>query len=248
MIGDVMAISRLRMATDGQGISTLVAFFDCPLHCKYCANECCHEKEDSLFGTPRAAYKPEELIEVLRKDEIYYLMTGGGIVFGGGEPLLQSTFIHEVCKQSDPRWKKRIETSLNVPWSCVEPLLDDLDEWIIDIKDMNCLIYEKYTGTDNEKVLSNLIRMRDIVLPEKMHIRVPHIEEYNTPDDVEKSVEWLKDTLHIEPEVFTYYCFLHAAKKPKGPQKLQIPGYLLKTEDDKLHIPEFLLKTKEDSK
>ena len=230
MIGDIMAISRLRMATDGQGVSTLVAFFDCPLHCKYCINESCHEKENSLSKTPRAAYQPEELIEVLKKDEIYYFMTGGGIVFGGGEPLLQSAFIHEVCQQADPRWKKRIETSLNVPWRCVEPRLDDLDQWIIDIKDINCLIYKKYTGTDNKKVLSNLLRMRDIVPPEKMHIRVPHIKGFNTPDNVAKSVEWLKNTLHIEPEVFTYYALSHT--QPKESQKLQIPKFLMKTEED----------------
>ncbi|MDE7184505.1 MAG: 4Fe-4S cluster-binding domain-containing protein, partial [Lachnospiraceae bacterium] len=117
MLGDIMTVSRLRMATDGEGVSTLVAFYDCPLRCKYCINKCCHEKADSLSPTPRAAYRPEELIEVLRKDAIYYLMTGGGIVFGGGEPLLQSAFIHEVCKQADSGWKKRIETSLNVSWS-----------------------------------------------------------------------------------------------------------------------------------
>jgi len=228
MIGDIMAVSRLRMATDGQGVSTLVTFFGCPLHCKYCVNECCHEEKDFLSGTPRAAYKPEELIEVLRKDEIYYLMTGGGIVFGGGEPLLQSAFLHEVCRQADPRWKKRIETSLNVSWSCVESLLDDFNEWIIDIKDVNGIIYSKYTGADNKNVLRNLLTMRDIVPPERMHIRVPHIEGFNTPDDVEKSVEWLKDTLQVEPEIFAYDVFSHTAKKPKQVPRLQIPEYLIK--------------------
>lgn len=43
MIGDIMSVSRLRMATDGQGVSTLVAFFDCPLKCKYCINNSCHD-------------------------------------------------------------------------------------------------------------------------------------------------------------------------------------------------------------
>lgn len=237
MIGDIMAVSRLRMATDGQGISTLVAFFGCPLHCKYCANECCHEGKGSLLGTPRAAYKPEELIKVLRKDEIYYLMTGGGVVFGGGEPLLQSSFIHEVCKLADPGWKKRIETSLNVPWSCVEMLLDDLDEWIIDVKDMNSVIYNNYTDMDNENVLRNLLVMRDIVPPERFHIRVPHIAGFNTPDDVEKSVEWLRDTLHIEPEVFSYQVFFHMAKEEKKESKLEIPKFLMKTDKDSEQVP-----------
>ena len=71
---------------------------------------------DFISVTPRAAYTPEELIEVLRKDEIYYLMTGGGIVFGGGEPLLQPAFIHEVCQLAGPGWQKRIETSLMQKW------------------------------------------------------------------------------------------------------------------------------------
>lgn len=231
MIGDIMTISRLRMATDGEGVSTLVTFYGCPLRCKYCVNECCHEKEGFISGTRRAAYRPEELIEVLRKDAVYYLMTGGGIVFGGGEPLLQSAFIHEVCRQADPGWKKRIETSLNVPWEHVESLIDDLDEWIIDIKDRNPLIYEKYTGKDNGFVLTNLLGLRDRVQPEKIHIRVPHIEGYNTPDDVEKSVEWVRDTFDVEPEVFTYYHFSDAAGKCKRTPVLRIPEFLMKTDD-----------------
>ena len=225
MIGDIMAISRLRMATDGQGVSTLVTFFNCPLHCKYCINDHCHEEPDFISTTPRAAYTPEALIEVLRKDEIYYLMTGGGIVFGGGEPLLQSAFIHEVCRLADPKWQKRIETSLNVSWDHVEPLLDDLDQWIIDIKDSDSLIYENYTGANNAEVLSNLYRMRDILPPGKLHIRVPHIEGFNTPEDVEKSVAWARDTIHVEPEVFTYYTSSLMTMKPKGIPKLKIPEF-----------------------
>ena len=67
MIGDIMSISRLRMATDGQGVSTLVAFFGCPLKCKYCINNFCHEDQRRFLGTPRAAYTPKELVEVLKR-------------------------------------------------------------------------------------------------------------------------------------------------------------------------------------
>lgn len=217
MIGDIMSVSRLRMATDGKGVSTLVAFFDCPLHCKYCINNACHEGRKSFIQTPRAAYKPEELLEVLKKDEIYYLMTGGGVVFGGGEPLLQSAFIHDLCQIMDTRWAKRVETSLNVPWRCVEPLLGDIDEWIIDIKDMNRFIYEEYTGVNNDKVIQNLFRMKDIVPAERLHIRIPNIQGFNTKDDVAKSVEWIKDVLGVEPEIFDYYVLPHTVKEPELP-------------------------------
>ena len=50
----------------------------------------------------------------------------------------------------DQRWAKRKETSLNVPWDNIKPVLYDMDEWIIDIKDINNDIYKSYTKTDNK--------------------------------------------------------------------------------------------------
>ena len=206
MTGDIMSVSRLRMATDGKGISTLIAFYGCPLRCEYCINEC-NKEERLALGTPRALYEPEELAELLRKDAIYYMMTGGGIVFGGGEPLLQAEFIHEVCRLADREWKKRIETSLNVPWENVEAVVEDIDEWIIDIKDLDKTRYQKYTGSDNKKVMDNLMRLRKLLSPDAFRIRVPGIQGYNTDEQVDKSAQWVKRTFKAEPDVFDYIVF-----------------------------------------
>ncbi|SCY62963.1 radical SAM protein [Butyrivibrio sp. INlla14] len=205
MIGDIMAISRMRMATDGEGVSTLVGFYDCLLHCKYCINDACHKSKNYYTSTPRGAYTPKELMKILKKDSIYYMMTGGGIVFGGGEPLLQSAFIHEVCRLADPEWKLRIETSLNVPWRLVEPLVEDIDEWIIDIKDINPYIYYNYTKKENKRLTCNLARLIEVVQKEKLRIRVPLIMGFNTEEDVAVSVEWVKKNLDVDTEVFKYY-------------------------------------------
>lgn len=205
MIGDIMTISRLRMSTDGEGVTTLVTFFDCPLHCKYCINDFCHEKDFLFDGKPRGAYTPAQLMKVLRKDDIYYKMSGGGVTFGGGEPLLQSAFIHEVCKLADSEWKIRIETSLNIPWRYVEPVLKDIDEWIIDIKDMDHSIYQAYTGASINNMLDNLYRIRNLIDDSKIHIRIPCIPGYNNADNVQDSVKKIKELFDIEPEVFDYY-------------------------------------------
>lgn len=201
MIGDVMSISRLRMGTDGEGVSTLITLHGCPLFCKYCINDYCHDTY-----CPRGSYTPEALVETLKKDDIYYKMSGGGIVFGGGEPLLQADFITEVFRLADPLWKKRIETSLNVPWDNIKPLLLKLtDEWIIDIKDINEEIYREYTGCSNETVITNLLEIKKHIPAWKMRIRVPYIPNYNTNRNVEKSVKWVRNNLGVEAEQFKYF-------------------------------------------
>ena len=204
MFGDILSISRLRMGTDGNGISTLVVFFDCPLYCEYCINDFCHKSQKPFVGVQNAVFTPQELIEILRKDDIYYLMSGGGVVFGGGEPLLQSKYIHKVCTMVDQRWAKRIETSLNVPWDNIKPVLYDMDEWIIDIKDINNDIYKSYTKTDNKNMIENLLKLRNKVSKDKIHIRIPKIPGYNTSYDIEYSVQWIRDNIGVEPEVFSY--------------------------------------------
>ena len=99
----------------------------------------------------------------------------------------------------------RIETSLNVPWSCVKPVIYDIDEWIIDVKDIDQTIYEEYTGVSNTALIDNLLELRGLVDPSRFHIRVPRIPAMNNEKNIEESVKWVKDALGVEPEVFDYY-------------------------------------------
>ena len=231
MYGDIMRISRLRMATDGNGVSTLIAFWGCPLHCKYCLNDQCHKRE-GVNETERGAYTPEELIKVVSKDDLYFKMTGGGIVFGGGEPLLQSDFIHEVCNLVDPAWHKRIETSLNVEWRDFKFLIDDIDEWIIDIKDMNPNIYQKYTGCHNIRVIRNLKMLLKRVHPKKIWIRTPHIPGYNNDEDVEKSIRMLRNLGFTRIDEFVYECTQFVKKEEKKNGSM-LGGFVLPIEKTK---------------
>ena len=178
MYGDIMRISRFRMASDGNGVSTLVAFWGCPLHCKYCINDSCHDRGYEYLKVERGAYTPQELVDKVGKDDLYFKMTGGGIVFGGGEPLRQAAYIHEVCALADTKWVKRIETSLYAHWKDFSFLTDDIDEWIIDIKDMDKEIYKAYTGKSNLSVIRNLKKLIERVPAERIWIRVPQIPGY----------------------------------------------------------------------
>lgn len=62
-----------------------MAFHGCPLRCKYCLNP------QGLSDDAKVMMKtPEEVMQAIRKDELYYLATNGGVTFGGGEPLLRA--------------------------------------------------------------------------------------------------------------------------------------------------------------
>ena len=181
----VFGISRHRLTTDGEGVTTLVAFSGCPLRCKYCLNKTSWEPETAR------RYTPEMLFEEVKIDQLYFLATHGGVTFGGGEPLLQVEFITTFRELCGSQWQLLAETSLNVPFENIQALDSVLDGYIVDIKDMNPDIYNDYTGKDNTLVISNLKWLLQHGDPNRIIVRVPHIPEFNKDEDVVKSIEYL---------------------------------------------------------
>ncbi len=188
-----------RVLTDGDGITTLVAFYGCPLDCRYCVNpQCKHAPR------PEDYYTPESLLEAVAADNLYYRATNGGITFGGGEPALQSRFIEEFRRICPPEWRITLETSLNVPREHIERLLPVVDSWIVDIKDCNDAIYTTYTGKSNAQAMENLNCLLASKNAYRIAVRVPYIAGYNARDDVEKSVAELRRMGVLSVERFAY--------------------------------------------
>ena len=195
----LIGISRHRLSTDGEGVTTLVAFHGCPLRCKYCLNPQSLHSEDIWNH-----YDCGQLYEEVKQDELYFLATHGGITFGGGEPCLQSDFIDEFRQLCGQEWQLSVETSLNVAQENIEKLVPVVDSYIIDIKDINNAIYQKYTGKDNEKVLHNLQYLIDHGKNEQIIVRTPVIPAYNTENDVDYSIRLLKEMGITQFDRFTY--------------------------------------------
>ena len=107
----VFAIERHRLLTDGIGVTTLVGAYGCPLRCKYCINP--HAwNPDTLNRTPLLT--PSALSDKVKIDELYFLSTGGGVTFGGGESLLHANFIRafrEVCGAYSLRFSPLFEVN-----------------------------------------------------------------------------------------------------------------------------------------
>ena len=174
------------MGTDGSGITTLVTFMGCPLKCKYCLNQKCHEPIYETDGkTLRKGIMmltPQELYDIVKVDNIYFQSTGGGICFGGGEPTLYKDFIVEFKKICGDKWKITLETCLRCSYNTIKDLSPVVDHWIVDVKSMNTFIYQEYTGVMSG-VLQHLSSIQKLIPQEKITIKVPHIPGFNDDED-----------------------------------------------------------------
>ena len=194
-----IAVERFRISTDGAGITTLAAAYGCPLKCRYCLNP--HSQRP---GTKVREYTPMELYEEVKRDHLYFVATGGGITFGGGEPLLYSDFIVRFRETVPVQWRINIETSLCVPEKYVLAAVKAVDMWIVDIKDMNDEIYRNYTGRSAAFMKENLKFLKRELGGKNVYIRVPAISGYNTPEDQQNSVRILREMGFLNLEIFDY--------------------------------------------
>lgn len=110
------------------------------------------------------------------------MTTGGGICFGGGEPLLWSDFIHDFCKMIPSTWKITIETSLHVEfdyWNCKMSKLGLFDNKSKKVR--LTTIYSNITIFDNKHILLERddkvglysIELRKVIIPVRYNRIVP---------------------------------------------------------------------------
>ena len=195
----LIGICRHRLATDGQGVTTLVAFHGCPLRCKYCLNEQCLR--------PDGVWRQMDALDIMNEvmvDDLYFKATNGGITFGGGEPLLRSDDIVSFCKLMPQEWRITIETSLNADRKHLEAVAPYIDHYFIDVKDMNSQIYWNYTSVDNLQVIDNLQWLAAHEDTQKITIRLPLIPDYNTEADINKSRKQLEAMGFTNFDCFSY--------------------------------------------
>ncbi len=200
----IIGIARHRLSTDGDGVTTLVAFHGCPLRCRYCLNP-----QSLGDGGHFREYSPEQLYAETRIDELYFIATNGGVTFGGGEPCLRPQFIREFRELCGPEWQLNLETSLNVPVANIEALLPVVNALIIDIKDMNPDFYPDYTGQSNALVLENLSLIAESGRQSDCVVRLPLIPGYNTDADRDNSRKALEALGFTRFDLFTYQIRKH---------------------------------------
>jgi pyruvate formate lyase activating enzyme len=128
-----------------------------------------------------------DLMGELRKDNIHYKASGGGVTLTGGEALLQPDFcaaLLNACRNEN--WDTAIETSANVPWRNIETILPHLSRIFIDIKHADSRKHFVFTNAFNDQILDNARHVANCQ-GINLTLRIPVIPTFN--DTTEEILE-----------------------------------------------------------
>lgn len=111
----------------------------------------------------------EGIMEEIEKDKIFYLESGGGVTFSGGEPLMQVSALEELLSLCKKRgYHTAIDTSGHAEPAGINRVMDLADLWLFDLKIMDDLRHVEFTGVSNEMALYNLQKLarahKDIII------------------------------------------------------------------------------------
>ncbi|MDK2788637.1 MAG: pyruvate formate lyase activating enzyme [Epulopiscium sp.] len=178
-----------------------------------------------------------EVVNEVKKDEAFYVNSGGGLTLGGGEPLERPEFAEHIlaeCKKSGIH--TAIETAGNVKWSNFEKVLPYTDLFLYDLKHLDPKTHEAYTGVDNGLILSNLKELSKWTT--NIIIKTPVIPGFNDNEAQIREIAQFISGLNIrEYHLLPYHRY--------GEEKYRLLGRVYpfvgdkKIEDDKMeHLKE----------
>lgn len=186
---------------DGPGIRFVIFMQGCHLRCKYCQN---HDTLDMNSGT---SYTVNDIFEKIMKYKNYFISSGGGVTFSGGEPLLQYPFLIELIKLLK---KENIHIAIDTSGSVnltdkIKELINLTDLFLLDIKCINDEICKELTGISNKQELQFAKYLSDINKPVWIRqVIVPTITDRT--EDLLKLKEFLSTLKNVQKiELLPYH-------------------------------------------
>jgi len=159
--------------------------------CGKCA-EACPSAALEVIGT---GISPEQLLQEIIKDLVFYQTSGGGVTFSGGEPVLQAGFLDAVlpmCKEAGIH--VALDSCGALPWKTYLRLLGWVDLVLLDLKIMDPQRHKRVTGIDNRVILDTARSLAAEGIP--MWIRTPVIPGYTQePANIQAIGEFIRQYL-----------------------------------------------------
>ncbi|MDR1578870.1 MAG: glycyl-radical enzyme activating protein [Synergistaceae bacterium] len=171
--------------------------------CLVCAGVC----PAGALGVYGEKMTVSDVMALIRRDEIFYFHSSGGVTLSGGDALCYPDFARELlmsCKESGIHTMAELSVSRDY-WRA-SMLIPFLDAYYVDIKLMNPENHLKWTGADNRDILAN-IRSVSREWPKRgLHARVPLIPGVNdSKSSVSETALFCKDLTNCRELEFLPY-------------------------------------------
>lgn len=158
------------------GQSHTVSHFDCTA-CGKCVDVCPNHAL-KIFGRQMTV---KEIMEIVKKDHVYYETAGGGLTVSGGEPFMQHVFLKELLMAvKEAHIHTCIETSGFVSRKILEEIMPYIDFFLYDYKVTTSKLHKAFTGADHVVILDNLRYLYG--QGKQILLRCPIIPDYNATE------------------------------------------------------------------
>ena len=157
--------------------------------CMKCIDMC---PSNALYRSG-TAYSVAQLFKEIKKDELLFRNSGGGVTFSGGEPLAQDPdMLLELlseCKKAG--YTVSMDTCGAVPWGIIDAVRPYVDLFLYDIKHSSSPEVQSARAIANLKALSEA--------GARIWIRLPLIPGFNTsPDELQRMGEVIRDLRGVD--------------------------------------------------
>ncbi len=150
----------------------------------------------------------DEILAQIRRDEIFYRFSGGGITFSGGEATAQPALLNELTARIyDMGLSMTLESCGHFSFSALQPALERLDLIFMDLKLMDDARHRLYTGVSNAQTLENIQNLAG--LSADAVIRIPVIGGVNNDEEnIRASAAFVHEHLpKAQMELLPYHTF-----------------------------------------
>ena len=171
--------------------------------CGACVESCPTEARE-LSGK---MMRVEEVMDVVRKDSLFYENSGGGVTFGGGEPTAGGQFFLDLLEAAVGNgYHVTVDTCGVCPADRFDKTIELADLFLFDCKHMDPEQHKKLTGMENTLILRN---MRAALSSNKeVRIRMPLMPGMNdSEENIAAMATFLKEFGKTKVEVMPYHAF-----------------------------------------
>jgi len=140
----------------------------------------------------------EQVMEKVVRDKPFYLNSGGGVTFSGGEALLQKDFLKALLIESKKYgFHTAVDTAGNVSWQVFDEIMPYVDLFLYDLKMIDEQKHREATGVQNRVILENLSKLAESNV--ELWIRIPIIPGFNDDiDEVKGMADFIKNLKKVD--------------------------------------------------